>query len=85
MIFERKSFLFHIYVIRSEARRIQHPITDEVNKIADKAREKAWNDFKVRYSNANLCKFSAQVLFDDKRQATGKFTRVDQMEFSQAS
>lgn len=65
--------------------RIQHPITDEVNKIADKAREKAWNDFKVRYSNANLCKFSAQVLFDDKRQATGKFARVDQMEFSQAS
>ena len=42
--------------------RIQHPITDEVNKIADKAREKAWNDFKVRYSNANLCKFSAQEL-----------------------
>ena len=65
--------------------RIQHPITDEVNKIADKAREKAWSDFKVRYSNANLCKFSAQVLFDDKRQATGKFTPVDQMEFSQAS
>ena len=32
--------------------------SDEANKIADKARTKAWVNFKARYPNADLSKFS---------------------------
>ena len=46
--------------------------SDEANRIADKARAKAWKDFKERCPNADLSKFSAQVSFDDKRQATSE-------------
>lgn len=46
--------------------------SDEANEIADKAKRKAWNDFKARYPNVDLIKFSAQVSFDDKRQATAE-------------
>ena len=46
--------------------------SDEANMIADKARTKAWNDLKARYPNADLSKFSAQVSFDGKRQATAE-------------
>ena len=38
--------------------------------MADEGKTKAWNDFKARYPNADLSKFSAQVSFDNKRQAT---------------
>ena len=41
--------------------------SDEANEIADKAKRKAWNDFKARYPNVDLIKFSAQVSFDDKK------------------
>ena len=38
--------------------------------MADEGKTNAWNDFKARYPNADLSKFSAQVSFDNKRQAT---------------
>ena len=46
--------------------------SDEAYRTADKARAKAWKDFKERCPNADLSKFSAQVWFDDKRQATSE-------------
>ena len=58
--------------------------SDEANEIADKAKRKAWNDFKARYPNADLIKFSAQVSFDDKRQATAEvyLNRSDRVQTS---
>ena len=58
--------------------------SDEANKIADKAKTKAWNYFKARYPNADFNKFSAQVSFDDKRQATDGvyFNRSDGVQWS---
>ena len=58
--------------------------SDEANRIADKARAKAWKDFKERCSNADLRKFSAQVWFDDKRQATSEvyLNRSDRVQTS---
>lgn len=57
---------------------------DEANTIADKARRKAWDDFKSRYPNANLSEFSAQVSFDYKRRATAEvdFNRSDGVQSS---
>ena len=52
-----------------------------MTKIADKAKKKAWNDFKERYSNADQGKISALVSFGEapsrpgqkpKRQATAE-------------
>ena len=34
---------------------------DKANKIADKAKTKAWDNFKARYSNTDLSKFSTCV------------------------
>ena len=58
--------------------------SDEANRIADKARAKAWKDFKERCPNADLSKFSAQVSFDDKRQATSEvyLNRSDRVQTS---
>lgn len=58
--------------------------SDEANEIADKAKRKAWNDFKARYPNADLIKFSAQVSFDGKRQATAEvyLSRSDRVQTS---
>ena len=58
--------------------------SDEANEIADKAKRKPWNDFKARYPNVDLIKFSAQVSFDDKRQATAEvyLNRSDRVQTS---
>ena len=56
----------------------------EANKIAAKARTKAWNDLKARYPNADLSKFCVEVSFDDKTQATAEvyFDRSDGVQSS---
>ena len=55
-----------------------------MSEIADKAKTKAWNNFKAWYPNADLSKFSAQVSFDYKGQSTAAvyFSQSDEIQTS---
>lgn len=41
--------------------------TEQAKQISDKAKAKAWNDFKTRYPNADVSLFTAEVKFVDKK------------------
>ena len=43
-----------------------------MTKIADKAKKKAWNDFKERYSNADQGKIGALVSFGEASSRPGQ-------------
>ena len=48
----------------------------EAKKLSNKAKEKAWKNFKAKFPNADLSKFVAQVDFTDKTHATAEINFI---------